>query len=134
MLFYTSIFVASLIATLPAIFFYEAIENKVRSVNTTYQRITITDSSRNYQREGTGFKTCNGIPTQPVPEDGMVYSNLGGMPRDKSVDCHNLDTFWLIRENRLLSMYESYTASLTAELEPRTFEMVSKPFRRKVAL
>lgn len=62
----------------------------------------------------------------------MVYSNQGEMPRDKSVACHNLDTSWLIRENRLLSMYESYMANRSAEQEPLTLEMVSKPFRRTI--
>ena len=62
----------------------------------------------------------------------MVYSNLGGVPRDKSAACHNLDTSWLIRESRLLAMYEAYMATRSAEQEPLTLEMVSKPFRRTI--
>jgi len=125
MLFYTIIFVASLIATLFANLSYKAISNKVRSVNTTYQRITITDSSRDYQRKMTE-------PTQPAQDDGVVFSPPGKMSPGEFVACRNQDTTWLVREQKLLSMYESYTARRSAESEPLTLEMISKPFRRSV--
>jgi hypothetical protein len=133
MLFYISIVVASLIAILLARFSYKAMTNKNRSVHTSNKRVAITDSSRRYQKERTGFKTYNGIPTLSVQEGGMVYSNPGKTHPAKPVVRHNQNTASLIREKKLLSMNGSYKVRRSIEPEPLTLEMVSKPFRRKVA-
>ncbi len=133
MLFYTSIFAVSLIAALYSRFFYTAITNKDSSVHTSNKRIAITDSSRRYQKERTGLKINNGLPIPSVQEGGLVSSSLGKKHPAKPVVSHDQDTARLIREKWLLSMYESCKARRRAEPEPLTLEMVSKPFRRKVA-
>lgn len=125
MLFYISIFVAILIAALHVRFFYTAIANKKRSVHSSNKRIAMTDSSRTYQKERTGF---NDSPIPSVQEGGLVSSHPAN-----PVVCHELKTARLIYEETLLSMNESYKAKRRAESESLTLEMVSKPFRRKVA-
>ena len=133
MLYYTSMFVASLIAALYTRFFYKAITNINRSVHTSNKRVAITDNSRRYQKERTGFKTCNGTPILSVQEGGAVSSNLGKTRPAKPVVCHNQNTAWLIREKMLSSMNVSYKVRRRVQPEPPTLEMVSKPFSRKVA-
>jgi hypothetical protein len=132
MLFYMSIFVVILIAALHTRFFYTAIANKNRSVHTSNKRIAITDSSRKYQKERTGFKINNDLPIPSVEEGGLVSLNLGKKHPADPVVCHKLKTARLIYEESLLSMNESYKARCRAESGPPTLEMVSKPFRRKV--
>ena len=133
MLFYTSIFVAGLITALHERFFCTTIMNNNRSVHTSNKRIAITDSSRRNQKERTGLKINNDLPIPSVPEGGLVSSNLGNKHPAKPVVCHNQNAARLIREKKLSSMYESYKARRSEEQEPRTLEMVSKPYKRKVA-
>jgi hypothetical protein len=133
MLFYTSIFVAILIAALHARFFHTAIANKNRSAHTSNKRIAITDRSKRYQKERTGFKINNDLPIPSVQEGGLMSSNLGKKHPANPVVCHKLKSARLIYEETLLSMNESYKAKRRAESGPLTLEMVSKPFRRKVA-
>jgi hypothetical protein len=122
-----------LIAALYARFFYTAIANKNRSVHTSNKRTAITDSSLRHQKERTGFKINNALPIPSVQEGGLVSSNLGKKHPANPVVCHKLKTARPIHEESLLSMNESYEARRRAESEPPTLEMVSKPFRRKVA-
>ena len=133
MLFYISIFVAILIAALQARFIFTAIANKNTSLHPFSEQIALTDSSRKYQKEQTGFKVDNDLPIPSVQEDGLVSSNLRKKHAAKPVVCHNQETAQLNDEERLLSMYESYKARRRAESEPLTLDMVCKPFRRKVA-
>ena len=133
MLFYISMFVAILIAALQARFIFTAITNKNRPVHISDERIVITDSSRTDQKERTGSKANNDLPIPSVPEDGLVSSNLLEKDSAKPEVCHDQDTARLIYEEKLLSLYESYQARRRADSEPLTLEMVSKPFRRKVA-
>ena len=69
----------------------------------------------------------NDLPLLSVQEGGLVSSNLAPA---EPVGCHDQNTARLIREKKLLAMYESYKARRREESEPRTLEMVSKPFRR----
>lgn len=133
MLFYTSIFVASLIAALLIRSFYKVITNKNRSVHTSNKRVAITDSFGRYQKERTGFKTCNGISVLSVQESRVVSSNLGRTHPAKPAVSHSQDTSWLIREKKLSSMNVSYKVRRRVQPQPPTLEMVSKPFSRKVA-
>ena len=77
--------------------------------------------------------TYGGIPNQSVQQGGVVFSNARKTHPAKPVVCHNQNTARFIREKRLLSTNGSYKVSREEEPEPRTLEMVSKPFRRKVA-
>lgn len=133
MLLYTSIFVVSLIAVFYSHFFYTAIRNKNTSVRTSNARIATIDSSERFQKERLGFNINNGLPTRSVQKDESVSSDLDKKHPAKPEVCHDEDTAKLIREKRLLSMYESYKARCEANTEPLTLEMVSKPFKRKVA-
>ena len=133
MLFYKSKFGASLITAIHERFFCKTFTNKNKSVNTSNKRIAITDSSRKCQKERTGLKINNDLPIPSVPEGGLVSSNLGKKHPAKPEVCHNQNSARLIREKKLLAMYESYKARRRVEPEPRTLEMVSKPFSRKVA-
>ena len=130
MLFNTNIFDASLITALHKRFFCTKITDENGSVHASNKQIAITDSSRRDQKERTGIKMNNDLPVTSVPEDGLVSSNLGKKHPAKTVGCHNQNTARLIREEKLLAMYESYKARCRVESEPRTLEMVSKPFRR----
>jgi len=133
MLFYTSIFVASLITALHERFFCITITNTDRSFHTSNKRIAITDSSKRDQKERPGLKDNSDLPVPSVLEGGLVSSNLGKTHSAKPVVCHDQESARLNREKKLLDMYESYKARRKEEQEPRTLEMVSKPFRREVA-
>jgi hypothetical protein len=133
MLFYISLFAAILSAALCSHFFYTAVANKIRSIHTSNKRIAITDSSRRYQKERVDFKTNYALPIPSVKEGGLVSSNLGKKHPSNPVVCHKLKTARLIYEESHLSMNESLKARRRAESESLTLEMVSKPFRRKVA-
>jgi hypothetical protein len=133
MLFYTSMFVASLIAALLTRFFYITITNKTRLVHASNKRMAITDSSGRYQKERAGFKTYNGISVLSVQDSGVVSSNLGKAHPAKPVVCHNQNTSWLIREKKLSSINVSYKVRRRVQPEAPTLEKVSKPFSHKVA-
>ena len=133
MLFYTSTFIASLVAAILTRFFYQSMTKKSRSVHISNKSIAITDSSRKNKKERTGFKANNGIPVPSVQQGGLVYSNMGKQQPAKPVVFRNQNSASLIREKRLLSMDGYYKVRREAEPEPLTLDMVSKPFRRKVA-
>ena len=126
MLFYTSIFVVCLIAAHLVGSFYKAITNKNRSVHTSNKRVAITDSSGRYQKERTGFKTCNGLSVLSAQGSGVVSKTHPAKP----AVCHSQDTSWLIREKKISSMNEFYKVRRRVQPEPPTLEVVSKPFSR----
>lgn len=134
MLFYTCIFVGSLIAVLLACSFYRAIANINSSVHSSSKREAITGGARIYQKEMTAITIDNGIPNTSVQKVRVVPSNPGKTGTAKAVDCNDQNTAWLIREKRLLAMNESFKVRRRLEPQPLTLAMVSKPFRRKAAL
>ena len=130
MLFYTSIFVVSLMTAFYARLLYTANSFIYRSVHTSNKRVAITDRSGKYQKERTDCKINNDLAILSVQEGGLVSSKLGKKPPAEPVACHDQNIARLIREIKLLAMYESYKTRCREESEPRTLEMVSKPFRR----
>lgn len=134
MLFYTVMFVACLVATLIVSFLYKAVAQNARMADASYERITTTSDSRDYQRKRAPTKTCKSFATNTVPELEMVFSKWSRMSPDGLLPCLNQDTSWVVREKRLLSMCESYAARRSNESKPMTLDMISKPFRRKVSL
>jgi len=133
MLLYIGIFVAILIATPCARFFYTAISNKTRSVHPSDRRKAITDNSEKLQKEETGFKTNSNFRVLSVQEGGSKSLSPGKKRSANPVACHKLKSARAIHEEKLLSMNKSYKARRRAESGPLSLEMVSKPFTRKVA-
>ena len=125
MLFYTGIFAASLIAAFLARFLYRAITSKDTLVHISNKRLAITDGATRYQNERAGYNTCNDISVPSLQDARVVSTNMDKIQPAKLVDCRNQNSASLI--------HGSYEARRKLKPEPLTLEMVSKPFRRKVA-
>lgn len=133
MLFYTTTFLACLVAALLTRNFYKVLTDKSGSVNVSSKRAAVTDSSTRYQKARAGFKTCNGIPIPTAQQSRLAALNLGKRSPAEPVVCRNRDASWLVHEKKIASMGRSYKVRRRVEPVSPTLEMASQPFKREIA-
>jgi len=140
MLFYTTIFLASLVALLAARLVYKAVSlsykavsKSGRSTHVSNQRVAITASASGHQRKAVDRKAAFGNLI-PVDRNGHVKAWNEARTNAALTNVNrNQDTAWLLREKKLVSVGNTYKVKRRVVPATPTLDMVSKPWRRKVA-
>ena len=142
MFIYTSLFLASLVLLLVARFIYKAIcsgfnvvSESAKSINRTNARAAFADGGPGYQKNGKLRKASNDalIPLDRVNRE--TAWSLATTCATAPETLHNQNTTWLLREKKLelASAGKTFKVRRRVTPEPLTLDMVSKPWRRKVA-
>jgi len=140
MLFYTTIFLASLFALLVArllykavSLLYKAVSKSGRSAHVSNRRVAITSSASGHQKKAVVRKAAFGNLI-PVDRNGHVKAwNQAGTNAALPNVNRTQDTAWLLREKKLVSAGNAYKVKRRVVPATPTLDMVSKPWRRKVA-
>lgn len=142
MLIYTSLFLASLAVLVVARISYKAISSGYKVVSDSgksadrfNERLAIAENTPGYQKSGKTHKAS----TEALSPLNMVSRETAGnsakthatTPRNH----HNQGSAWLLREEKLApaAAGKVFKVKRRVTQEPQTLEMVSKPWRRKVA-
>jgi len=140
MFIYTSLFLASLAVLLVARLVYKAIFSGYKAVSKpgkpVYRpnaRAVFTDSTPGYQKNG---KVRKASTDELFPLDRASNATVWNLARTNPYTPQiqqNQNTAWLVREKRLASVGEVYKVRRRVAPKPQTLDIVSKPWKRKVA-
>ena len=142
MLIYTSLFLASLVVLVVARIIFKAISSgyKVvseygKSADRSNARFAIAENTPGYQKSG---KTRKASIEALTPLDMVSRETAWNSAKTRATAHrarHNQDSAWLLREEKLAPAAAGKVFKVRRRVtpEPLTLEMVSKPWRRKVA-